>query len=279
LELLVKIAKLGNSRWWVVVLVAVAACGSGANRAPTPDAGDDESPGAAGAIDPGDSTSGAGGTPGAAGTKPFAGDAAGGDFSDVVTVGGSPSDEPIDDACTGNRAFAASGSAFVKPTEQALALALDEDTYDTSPITFVLRGGDKPRVAASYTVDAGGVQAFPPELAPEETVGWIRKGGFGTDSAQVSGYLLVTAADGQVELPLENLTFTLTTQQHCTRGIARLSGTVPASRRDLVDKLAAAHSNNGNGNPNDPGRTPEIETPVHAVFAVELVDFDFGSTP
>lgn len=273
-----RILRRGYARWWMMVLLAVvAACGSGRDLPPAVSDDVNREADAAGAFDAGGVNAGAAGD--RAGSS--GGSASGGDGSGVETAGststdaGAPTAEPIDRACMGDRAFAVSGGAFVAPTEKPLALALNRDIFGVSPITFVLRGGDEPIVVASYSVDANGQQAFPAALATPSVAAWIRSGGFGTETAQPSGYLRVIADDGDVEIPLENLTFSVTTQQGCTRGVARLTATIPASRRDLVDKLSGGR---GDG-PDDPGRSAEVETPVHAVFEVELVDFDFRSGP
>lgn len=193
-------------------------------------------------------------------------------------AGGAPPVDvpPRDTACTSPRAFIARSGSFVAPTDKALAQALNEAIFDQRPITFVLLGEvEAPRVAASYSKDSAGTQAFHAGIAPEPTEGWVNGDAFGTRTAQPHGYLLVDTTDGPLEIPVDNLNYSVTTSDACTKGVATVSGVIPASRADLVDQLTGQDS----GDPEQPDREEPMDTPLSAIFSVELTDFDVGSLP
>lgn len=223
----------------------------------------------------------AGGAPNepGAGGEPEAGTPRGeGGASENSSSGGEPAVDPtpLQSTCTGERAFTASSGAFIAPTDKALAEALNDGIYGISPVTFVLlNDGASPRVAASYSKDSSGKQAFHAGLAPEPTAAWVNGETFGTDTAQPEGYLLIDTADGPLEVPLANLSYSLTTSERCSKGIATLAGVIPKSHADLVVRLTGVES----GDPEDAERGDAVDTPVSAIFSVEQSDFDFGSVP
>lgn len=241
--------------------------GAGGSSRGTDDAGDT---GGSAAAAGGEDTEGQGGNA-AAGSSSTDGGASPG------AAGDGPVDpRPTDTSCSGERAFAVTASAFVSPTPKALAEALNADTFDSSPLTVVLRNdGEAPLVAASYTQDSAGKQIFHPGLEPELTPAWLTGDTFGTETAQPHGYLLVSTQSGPLEVPLDNVSFSLSTSDRCGKGVATLSGVIPADHADLVDTLTGASA----GGSEDPGREAPADTPVSAIFSVELVDFDFGSLP
>lgn len=268
-----------------LLLFGLAACGDDPAR---PGFGGTSSGGRGGERPQGDA--GAGAEPrnggGAAGTAsrgggPSAEAGAGseaGAAGDAGAAGAIEEPSPIDEPCRGDRAFKVVAGAFVEPTSEALALELNRLVYGESPLTIVLRtSGDEPRVAASYTKRDGSTEAFPEALAPELAPGWIATGGFGTLSAQTSGWMLVTLGSEPLEIPLQNISFVITTRDRCTRGTAMLSAVIPGDNADLVDRIL--------GTPEDPEEEEEErlpttnEVPLEAVFVVELTDFNFESSP
>jgi hypothetical protein len=267
-------------------------CSSGSNRHPP--------------TEPAHVGSGEGGVAGDADTAGTGSMAAGGTEQTAGATGGAPTDDgsggalshaeggepanpgsdaggdgavdptPRETACTAPRAFIAHAGSFVAPTDKALAQALNQDIFDRRPITFVLLGEpEAPRVAASYSQESAGKQAFHAGIAPEPTDGWLNGDAFGTATAQPHAHLLVDTEDGPLEIPLDNLSYTVTTSDACTQGVATVSGVIPASRADLVDQLTGVDS----GDPELPDREDPLDTPVSAIFSVELVEFDFGSVP
>lgn len=189
-----------------------------------------------------------------------------------------PPTEPIDGACVGRRAFVATSGAFVPPTGKALALALNAATYGASPITFALFADSQPvRAAASYSVKSGQRHSFPPSLAIEPTPAWLALGGFGSLTAQGRGYLQLATDDGPLELPLDNVSFTVSTADDCTRGVARLTGVIPEANADLIERLSGAGGAGAEGEAD--ARPAAADTPIEAVFSVESVDFEVGRAP
>lgn len=230
---------------------------------------------------------GAGGTPtdsagtSAGGEPTSEGGAAGADGEG----GAAPVDsKPRDGSCTGQRAFTALAGSFVSPTEAQLARALNDAIFGIAPITIaLLNDGESPRVAASYSKESAGRHAFHPGIAPEPTLAWVKGEAFGTDAAQAHGYLLLDTTSGALELPLDNLSYSVTTSEGCSKGVVTLTGVIPASRADLVQQLTGSDSDDAEGGSggagNDEDRDEPVDTAVSAIFSVELVDFDFGSVP
>lgn len=184
---------------------------------------------------------------------------------------------PIDTACAGDRAFAAVSGAFVDPTPQAFALALNEAVFGLVPMSFVLRNdGGVAKAAASYTIVDDGAHSFVEAMAPDFVPAWIAEGGFGTISSQNRGYLLVQLEDGPLEVPLDNVSFVATTREGCTRGVVSMTGVLPPENADLVARITGTAAEDGAA---EEARTPEAAVMVSALFSVELVEFDFEASP
>jgi hypothetical protein len=210
-----------------------------------------------------------GGAPGSGGSLAVGSDAGVGE--------GGANALPIDAACVGNRAFVAVSGAFIEPTPRELALGLNELIFDSTPMSFVLlEDAGLPRVAASHTILNDGLHAFPEALTPQFVPGWLAEGGFGSSAAQERGHLYVVLEDGPLEVPLANITFSATTQADCTRGVVSMNGVIPAHRADLVARLSGVPSDDSM-DPDD--RPVDEEVTVSALFAVDLVEFDFEALP
>lgn len=186
---------------------------------------------------------------------------------------------PIDQACSGDRAFAALSGAFVDPTPRDLAIALNEAIFGIAPMSFVLRGeSDVAEAAASYTIVGDGAHSFPESTAPSFVPAWIAEGGFGSTSSQERGYLLVELSDGPLEVPLDNVSFVATTRDGCTRGMVNMTGVISAANGDVIEQLIGASTDTAAA-PADERRVPTEDVTVSALFLVELVEFDFGTLP
>jgi hypothetical protein len=256
------LAGCGEERSVPVVTGTGASGGTGGNGGNAGDGGegDDGGAGEGGAAADGGNSSG--GAP----------DGAGG----AEDGGGGSGIPPIDAACSGDRAFAAVSGAFVDPTPQDFALALNAAILGVvAPMSFVVRtDGDMAEVAASYTIVGDGAHSFLAAMAPDFVPAWIAEGGFGTSSSQNRGYLLVELDDGPLEVPLDNLSFFATTRDGCTRGVVSMTGVLPAENADLVERITGTATDEADAM-SEERRTPEEAVTVSALFSVELVEFDF----
>jgi hypothetical protein len=176
-------------------------------------------------------------------------------------------------ACHSDVAFVAVTGAFVDPTPKDLALGLNELTYGVHPITFVLSGARQdPVLTASYTSGEDGVHSFPPALTPVGAAAWVTDDGFGTSSAQEEGWMLVSMDTGPLEVPLRNISVTTSTEADCTRGTATMTAVIPGEHADLIPRLSLQ--------PESEDETEEErdapDATLHALFTLELVDFDRG---
>ncbi len=279
-----KASRMPRLGWAIVLGLGALACSEAAGPPPAPGEVPDAGGGAGSS---GSSAGNEGGTDSSGdeleGGRP-PGTAGAGDGAPSQGEGGAggadqpPPLKPIDGACLGRRAFVATSGAFVPPTGKELALALNAATYGASPIAFALFADSQPiTAAASYSVKSGQRHSFPPSLAIEPTPAWLALGGFGSLTAQGRGYLQLTTADGPLELPLDNVSFTVSTADDCTRGVARVTGVIPEANADLIERLSGAGGAGAEGEAD--ARPAAADTPIEAVFSVESVDFEVGSAP
>ncbi len=188
----------------------------------------------------------------------------------------------LDIACTGDKAFEATGMSFVFPTPPALGVALGMLTYDpsTHPITIVLLA-EQEMVTAS-AADSGKFVVNP----PAGTVS-IAHGGFSTDSPQTSGLLrLVDPKDGTpIDIALENLTFSATTQAGCSYANVVLEAVIPATQGEVLLPVGSSTKalgqltdcpNEGCGNQGGQGAGAGGWL-VRAFFQAQTTSFDFAS--
>jgi len=257
---------------WASVLGAGVACQS---ERPPPPSAQGVSGGGKTHNDAGGAFSDMGGSGGAesvGGSQ--AGGAAGQPGSVIGSTGSGGITEPA--ACSSDIAFQAVSSAFVEPTPKALALRLNELTFDGAPISFVLQGeAPDQTLQASYTVDEDGYQVFPGALIPPETPAWLQDNDFGSVAPQEEGWLLVTTEEGPLELPLRNIRVTASTESDCTRGLAVVTGVAPAEQADVWEELVEPTAEDA-----EDGERGGADMTIRALFAIELVEFhDRGATP
>ncbi len=229
----------------------------------------------------GGSSSDAGGSAGSGGE--ITADGSGGASSDTDGMGGSSSGSssdgtslggqggaPAEDlACQQDLAFAAVSGAFVGPTPFELALALNQVAYDTSVISFVLRGAaDDPTLTASYTLVQDGEHMFPKVLEPSSAPAWVSDSGFGSTSSQQQGWMLVSIDSGPLEIPLRNIRVTASTESGCTRGVAVVTAVIPGEDADVVDELVPSSEPAGG---EERGTAADIT--IRALFDIETVPF------
>lgn len=178
------------------------------------------------------------------------------------------SSTPSTPTCQPPVAFAAVASAFISPTPKDLALALNELTFDTSPISVVLGGSSQqPVVTVSYTTAHDGVHSYPGELAPTSAPAWILDETFGSTSAQQEGWLLVMLDSGPLEVPIRNIHVDVSTEADCTSGFANMTAVIPAETSDLVDDLIGATESAASGD------RFEGDVTIRGIFVLELVEF------
>jgi hypothetical protein len=183
-------------------------------------------------------------------------------------------------ACQADLAFVAVSGSFVEPTPRELALGLNELTFGTRPIAFVLSGAvADASLAASYTLGEDGIEAFPSGLVPPPTSAWIDDSGFGTLAAQEEGWLLATLDEGPLEVPLRNIAVTATTNPTCTSGTATLTAAIPADHADLVAVLSLEPDVEVEPDEEEEDRGSVSDVQLRGVFVIELVDFDPGGLP
>lgn len=181
----------------------------------------------------------------------------------------------IDTPCTGNRAFLATGGAFVSPTPAKLAHELNRDIYEASPISLVLVEGESGRqLAASYTVQTAEGHTFP-QLQPQFAPATATAEGFAHAETQLEGWMMLERETGPLELPLSNISVVATTSDRCQRAMVTLSAVISADYADLVEEIAAGPADAGDGR----GNGEPTATSVRLLFEAELIDFAFDALP
>lgn len=179
----------------------------------------------------------------------------------------------FDSDCDGNRAFIATGGAFVDPTPPKLALRLNQDIYRQPAVTLVLLNEEHPpRMTASYSVGTAFGQAFS-NLKPDLVQARGSASGFTYEHTQLRGWMWIQRDAGPIELPLRNLHVTATALDSCTRVLFTLSAVVPAEDVDLIAPDLELDAGGG------PREDQVAETSIRALFEAELTHFDFGSLP
>ena len=180
--------------------------------------------------------------------------------------------------CEGNRAFAASYSAFVPPTPPDLAIALNAQLYGKNPVSVVLTRDDEgPLLAATYTTQEDGVHSFPGGLDPDLARAKNTPTGFESQAAQLEAWLWLDLEDGPVELPLENVTLLATALNSCTAALITLTGVVSEDYADLVAEISGDQSEPEVDGGDDRGDMEGTSTSVKLLIEAELVDFDYES--
>lgn len=253
-----------------MAVVTVASCSD--------DEGRPKAPGSGG-------SGGAGATGGESASGGMAGIASGGSAGSGGGVGGSgaapPTDGALDEPCTSNVAFWATGAAFLFPTPQGLAHELSALTYDyeAHPLTVVLAA--KPSGEGFLSIGAtegdGVPQAFPSGKKPTAVAATIAAGGFSTATTQLEAWLRVVDQSGPKDILLENLSLAATTSNKCSTLSAIVTATIPESQLSLVLDLPGGAKSiqelaGGAASP-DGG----AGYPLKMVFSGEATDFDFGS--
>ncbi|MGE0326885.1 MAG: hypothetical protein AB7K71_09105 [Polyangiaceae bacterium] len=217
-------------------------------------------------------SAGTGGNGGAGGIHTSGGNAGNG------ATGGTGMIEPTDLPCEEQRAFLASGMAFVAPTPSELGLALSRLTYDASahPISVVARF--KPTEASgvawiSATEASGSNQVFPQGFLPEPVDLGLQIGGFNSTQPATEGWLVVN--DGsEKRIRLTNIDLVATTSNSCSILNASISAVIPDTEGSIqltlpsgsksIAQLAGGTTTSWN---------------VRAVFQAATTDFDFESLP
>lgn len=198
--------------------------------------------------------------------------------------GTDPGPDPIDVACTGDKAFEATGMAFVFPTPPTLGAALGALAYDpsTHPITIVLRA-DQGVVTAS-AADGDKFVDSPPWGAAS-----IAVGGFSTVAPQPTALLrLIDPGDGSpIDIALENLTLSATTAASCTYATVLLDAAIPGSQGDVeipvgnktkkISQLAEDTGGGGSGQGGGGQGGGPSGWLVRGFFQAQTTSFDFAS--
>ncbi len=181
---------------------------------------------------------------------------------------------PVDEVCPGPTGFLTDSIAFVPGTPAALAQTLNHLTY-SAPGALAIVAMVKPSIGAG-TGYIGGVElvstayAFAEGLKPTPNPLSLQVGGFATTEPS-TGWLSLT--DGsQKHIRLENISFTGTTSEHCSRLMGVLTATIAESAGNIsltgpsgartVSQLAGA---------------PPWD--VRALIQASSVSFDFSSLP
>lgn len=197
--------------------------------------------------------------------------------------GTDPGPDPIDVVCTGDKAFEATGMAFVFPTPPALGAAFGALAYDpsTHPITIVLRADTS--VVSASAADGGAFVQNPPWAAAS-----IAVGGFSTLDPQPTAQLrLIDPSDGTpIDIALENLTLSATTEAGCAYATVLLDAAIPASQAGIqipvgnktkdIAELADDSGGGGGGQGGGQGGGPSGWL-VRGFFQAQTTSFDFDS--
>jgi len=192
--------------------------------------------------------------------------------------GGAPEIVPLDNACIADVAFQSAGLFFKSPTPQALALALNELTYDadTHPITVVLQGADPSNVsvAASATEEDSSIsEVFLPGLTPTFAAGVLYEGGFQTDSPQSTGYVHIVDLASTVDIELSDLNIFATTSGDCTAAVIVIDAKIPAAERSKSITLASGTTTIGTL----AGGSSTDDIQFGMLFQAISVGFDFST--
>lgn len=193
-------------------------------------------------------------------------------------TGGTGVIEPTDSPCEEQRAFLASGMAFVAPTPPELGLALSRLTYDASahPISVVARF--KPTQVSgvawiSATEADGANQIFPQGFVPDPVDLDLQIGGFNTVQPATEAWLVVN--DGaEKRIRLTNIDLVATTSNACSILNGSISAVIPDTEGSVQLTLPS-----GNTTIAQLAGGSTTSWNVRAVFQAATTDFDFESLP
>lgn len=197
---------------------------------------------------------------------------------------------PADEPCLKNIAYQASGMSFAFPTPVAFASVLNSLTYDpgTHPIGVVLlgeKGAESASVGISAMVEGAGAETvFVHGKDVPFMQAQLRHGGFETASPASKGWLRIKDdSSAPVDIELESISLRVTTRQECSQVLAVLDASIAESALGLVIEHGGQSATIGDllvddGAGGEGGRsTAPGSRQVHAVFAGESTNFDFGS--
>ncbi len=228
----------------------------------------------------GGTSTGGGNTGGSAASSGGAHTGSGGDATGGNTnAGGNGNDqlEPTDSACEEQRAFVATGMAFVAPTPPELGLALSRLLYDPSskPISVVARFKPSQATGSAWISASaldGQARTFPPGFIPAPVDLALQFGGFNTTEPAKEGWLVLDT--GTTRIRLENIELVARTSNACSVLDATLSAVIPDSEGsvelDLPSGKTSVAALAG-------GTTTSWN--VRAIFQAATTDFDFEDLP
>jgi hypothetical protein len=183
---------------------------------------------------------------------------------------------PVVAACSGDHAFQADEVVFDAPTPTGLGSALQAwaSKPGSHPITVVLlNDGESATIGASFAAALDDDVSFDDNLWPSFADAEVDDDTFGTLAPASLAYLRVRHGSGVLDIPLEGVDISATTDFDCAVASVTVAGTIPAAMRDeSIDDGEAATTIGELA-----GGEPDSDIPVSLSFEAISIAFDFGS--